>query len=120
MDAFIKRAKAAKGVEEVEVGFYSSDRYPDGKAASDVALFQEFGTENTPERPFFRIAILNMEGKILDVLKREINPHTMVVSRRGAQHAGEVAQREIQDTALRLRVKDSGFLVDHVQVNVKE
>ena len=120
LDAFIKNAKAAKGVESVEVGFYATDRYPNGQPVTEVAAFQEFGTKNMPERPFFRQSIGSMEGRVIGVLKSEINPRTMVVTRSTAGHVGEVAQDEIQKSVLRLDVKDTGFLHDHVRYEIKE
>ena len=119
LDAFLKKAKAAKGVKAVEVGFYATDRYPDGKPVTEVAAFNEFGTKDQPERPFFRQSITSMEGRVLGVLKGEINPRTMVVTRTTAVHVGEAGKDEIQKSVLRLDVKDTGFLHDHVRYEIK-
>ena len=119
LDAFLKKAKAAKGVKAVEVGFYATDRYPDGKPVTEVAAFNEFGTKDQPERPFMRIAISKMDGRVLSILKREINPRTMVVTRSTAGNVGEAAKDEIQQSVLRLDVKDTGFLHDHARYEIK-
>ena len=117
--ALLKQAKAAKGVESVEVGFYATDRYPDGQSVTEVALFNEFGTKNLAERPFFRQAVTGMEGRVLGVLKSEVNPRTMVVNLVTAVHVGEVGKDEIEKSVLRLGVKDTGFLHDHVRYEVQ-
>lgn len=38
----------------VEVGFLEGATYPDGTPVAAVAAWNEFGTENSPARPFFR------------------------------------------------------------------
>ena len=48
---------------EVEVGFMSGASYPDGTSIAAVAAFNEFGTANSPPRPFFRNAIVKNSGK---------------------------------------------------------
>ena len=79
---------------EVEVGFYSTAKYKDGTPLTNVALWQEFGTNGTngvgkiPERPFFRIAIRKMEAPALALLKADVDPKTMVVTRRIAEKLG--------------------------------
>ena len=108
LEAFLRKAKNAKStnnVKEVEVGFYSTARYPPVRtglkggqkqspvAVTNVALWQEFGTWNIPERPFFRTAILLMQTPQLELLKAEINPRTMVVTRRTANKMGMLGKR---------------------------
>ena len=94
LDAFLRKAKGARGVGEVEVGFYSTAKYKDGTPLTNVALWQEFGTNGTngvgkiPERPFFRIAIRKMEAPALALLKADVDPKTMVVTRRIAEKLG--------------------------------
>ena len=94
LDAFLKKAKGAKGVKEVEIGFYDTARYPPVRTGKNggqkqephpvtlVAFWNEFGTETAPERPFFRIAVANMElAPMLALLKGEVDPRTMVSGR---------------------------------------
>ena len=71
LDEFLRRAKTADGVDTVEIGFFSDAKYPDGTPVTNVAAWNEFGTENKdgseriPERPFFRQAIPKMKTPIL-------------------------------------------------------
>ena len=46
LDAFLRKAKTAKGVNAVEIGFYSTAKYADGTAVTNVALWNEFGFES--------------------------------------------------------------------------
>ena len=119
LNAFLKKAKAAKGVKEVEMGFYSEDSYPDGQTLPRVAASHEFGTKNLPERPFFRLAIASMPGQLLQVLKREVDPKTMVVSYSTASRLGQVGVDQIEGSAKRLDVKDTGFLSSHARYKVQ-
>ena len=51
---------ARGGGSSVKVGFFSTARYPKnrgGQSVAEVAYFNEYGTKDIPERPFFRQAI---------------------------------------------------------------
>ena len=115
LDAFLKKAKAAKGVKEVEVGFYGTDTYPNGQPLPQVAAANEFGTKNLPERPFFRLAIYGMQNEVIDTLKRGVDPRTMRVTYRTASDVGKVGVDAVEKSAVRLDVKDTGFLSSHVR-----
>ena len=58
LDEFLRRAKTADGVDTVEIGFFSDAKYPDGTPVTNVAAYNEFGTNGKdgagaiPERPF--------------------------------------------------------------------
>ena len=56
---FILQAKRAQrgAVEELQVGFFATAKYPDGTPVTNVAVWNEFGTGSIPERPFFRQAL---------------------------------------------------------------
>ena len=115
LDAFLRKAKGARGVGQVEVGFYSTARYPpvrtglksgqrqDPVTVVEVALWNEFGTWNIPERPFFRIAIQKMGAPALRLLKAEVDPKTMVVERHTAGKLGLIGQSEVQKSIVNLR-----------------
>ena len=125
LDAFLRKAKTAKGVNAVEIGFYSTAKYPDGTSVTNVALWQEFGFESKyfpvqakdgtwifikrqtpkqiPERPFFRQSIAKMPDRILPILKAEVNPRTMVIDRRTATLVGMEGQSIIKDQIVLLR-----------------
>ena len=76
LQEFIRKAKTADGVKYVEIGFYSTARYPDGTPVTNVAAWNEFGTDGKngvgaiPERPFFRLSIIKMQAPILQLLNR--------------------------------------------------
>lgn len=109
LDAFIKRLNTARGVKGVEAGFYSTAKYDDGTPVTNVAAYNELGTENKdgtqriPERPFFRQAIKRMPDPILDVLEQGVDPETMVCGPITAGRVGLVMQSEIQESIVRLR-----------------
>lgn len=42
-----------KGPKAVDVGFFPNSKYPDGTYVSSVAMFNNYGTDNIPARPFF-------------------------------------------------------------------
>ena len=115
---FIRKAKTADGVRDVEVGFYSTAKYPDGTAVTNVALWNEFGYESKyfpvqtsggewifikrqqpkqiPERPFFRQSIAKFPGPVLAILKAGVDPRTMVIDRHTAEEVGLKCQSIIR------------------------
>ena len=103
LDAFLRKAKNAKGVREIEVGFYSTAKYPDGTPVPAVAAFNEFGTKNIPERPFFRLSIPHIERDGLAYLKSVVDPETMVITRRMANKLGLIGQKEIRRSITALK-----------------
>ena len=115
LDAFLKKAKGAKGVKEVEVGFYDTARYPPMRTGKNggqrqephpvtlVAFWNEFGTKTIPERPFFRNAIQSMQHPILELLKSEVDSRTMIVDRRIADRVGLIGQSEVRQSITKLR-----------------
>ena len=119
LDAFLRNAKGARGVGEVEVGFYSTAKYKDGTPLTNVALWQEFGTNGTngvgkiPERPFFRIAIRKMEAPALALLKADVDPKTMVVTRRIAEKLGFIGQKEIRRSIVNLKTPPNADITIH-------
>lgn len=48
--------RAAESVS-VQVGFFEGAAYPDGTPVAAVAAYNEFGTDKSPPRPFFRNTI---------------------------------------------------------------
>ena len=94
-------AKAGKGgVKQVQVGFFSSARYTEGKKpyVASVAAWNEFGTSSIPPRPFFRNAIRSFKPKAKKFLKQRIDPKRMVLTRELAEPLGQAFQNEIQDS----------------------
>ena len=104
LDEFLRKAKTANGVESVEIGFYSEDKYPDtGTPVTNVAAANEFGSGNIPERPAFRQAIPQIKTTALSVLKANVNPRTMVVDRGVAEQVGRAGQDTLRRSYTRLR-----------------
>ena len=58
-----KIAAAAAGKPEVRVGFLENSTYPDGTQTATIAALNEFGSGNTPPRPFFRSMIAEKKGE---------------------------------------------------------
>ena len=92
---FLRRARRAKAssVQAVEVGFFSTAKYPDGTPVAAVAAWNEFGTEvngkpHVPERPFFRNAIAASKDDILAAMKETIDPKTMALDTKTAGRMG--------------------------------
>ena len=50
---FFRELKKLEGLE-VQVGFQSDQKYEDGTSIAEVAAHNEFGSSDTPERPFMR------------------------------------------------------------------
>ena len=108
LDKFLRDAKTKRGVRGVDAGFYSTAKYPDGTPVTNVALWNEYGVERNgrqhiPERPFMRQAIPRMEEPILDVLKAEVDPKTMIVEADTAGRVGLAMQAEIQSSITNLK-----------------
>ena len=49
---------------EVQVGFQSDQTYEDGTSLAEVAAYNEFGSSDTPERPFMRQSFENHESEL--------------------------------------------------------
>ena len=103
LNAFIRKAKNAKSVKEIQVGFFATSRYPDGTPVAAVAAWNEFGTKRIPERPFFRNAIEGAEDELKPVMVKSIDPRTMAMDRTTAGKLGEVMQGRIQRSITTLR-----------------
>ena len=125
MREFIRNAKTADGVKDVEVGFYSTARYKDGTPVTNVALWSEFGFESKyfpvqtsggewifikrqqpkqiPERPFFRQSIAKFPGPVLAILKAGVDPRTMVIDRHTAEEVGLKCQSIVRNQIVQLK-----------------
>lgn len=49
---------------EVQVGFQGDQKYEDGTNIAQVAAYNEFGSSDTPERPFMRQSFENHESEL--------------------------------------------------------
>ena len=95
------------GVSEIEVGFFSTAKYPDGKPVAAVAAWNEFGTKrggkvHAPERPFFRQAIRGMRKGVEALVRRGVDPQRMVVDTNLANTVGAYAQGQVQESIVDL------------------
>lgn len=99
----------AIGVDEIEIGFFSTAKYPDGKPVASVAAKNEFGTrtgdgkEIIPERPFFRQALENAKESVFEHLKDNVEGETLVVTDTLGDEIGEIVQQAIQERIVELR-----------------
>ena len=109
---FLRKAKRAKSVRSIEVGFFESSRYPSGEYVAAVAAWNEFGTENEagethiPERPFFRNAIAGAKEDLLPILIENVDPRTMAVDRKTAGLMGQAMVGRIQRSITTLRTPE--------------
>ena len=86
------------GVKRIELGFFETARYPDGTPVAAVAAWNEFGHHYAPERPFFRIALNQMQDPIKEIIKEEINRRNLVVDKPLADKIGAYAQGALQQS----------------------
>lgn len=49
---------------EIQVGFQSDQTYEDGTSLAEVAAYNEFGSSDTPARPFMRQSFENHEDEL--------------------------------------------------------
>jgi len=127
------------GVKSVDVGVFSSARYPDGTPVALVAAVQEFGAEidhpggtpykfvgpgkvqfvkkGTPgiagvtgphkikirERPAIRNANKTNENELIRIIKKNVEPETMVVDEVTAGKVGQSHQGATQKSIVDLR-----------------
>ena len=97
LQQFINRGKrAGEKTQRVDVGFFSTARYPDGTGVAAVAAWNEFGTKFAPERPFFRQAIENMDESLPPLIREYLDPKNPIMTPRVAAIVGEKAKAEIQ------------------------
>ena len=91
------------GVSGVKVGFFSTARYEDGTPVAAVAAWNEFGTKNIPERPFFRNALAESERSVGRILQAGLDTKKMVVGEQLAGRVGAHVQGKIQDSITSLK-----------------
>ena len=91
------------GVSGVKVGFFSTARYEDGTPVAAVAAWNEFGTKNIPERPFFRNALAESERSVGRILQAGLDTKKMVVDEQLAGRVGTHVQGRIQDSITSLK-----------------
>jgi len=108
LDAAVRRALSASGVERVAVGFFSTARYPDGTPVAQVALQNEYGFHAPggapiPARPFFRQALGAVEGDVVRLVARRVDSDTMVATPQLADEVGTLVAGAVQQRIVDLR-----------------
>ena len=83
---------------EVQVGFQGDQKYEDGTSIAEVAVYNEFGSSDTPERPFMRQSFENHEAE----LKAGCEAANRIVNSGGSaeqalQQLGAMAKGLVQD-----------------------
>ncbi len=101
------RGAGRGGVKSIQVGFFASARYPDGTPVTNVAAWNEFGTEygeRIPERPFMRRSTKTVKAKLrAQLISGAIDTRKGIVNVTAAGRLGLVFQREIQETITKLK-----------------
>lgn len=136
LQAFLKQIEAnLQKASSVEVGFVNKETYPDGTPVAAVAMYNEFGTQNIPPRPFFRNAIKKNGSKWPKNLASLLKSHNYD-SEIAFGLIGTKIQREIQDSiqsntpppnkkavaeakGFRKTLIDTGRMLQNVTHNVK-
>lgn len=96
--------KAGKGgIKHVDVGIFASSRYSDGTPVAAVAAWNEFGTKNIPERPAIRIANAQNELELIRIIRTQVDPLTMVITKRVGGSIGVSQQGATKKSIVYLR-----------------
>ena len=103
INRFIKQNKIQWGVKKVDIGFFDEAKYPNGTQVAAVAAWNEFGTKNAPERPFFRNAIAEAAEPLKRALKEQVDPENMQVDRRVGKILGQIVEDAIKDSITTLK-----------------
>lgn len=83
---------------EVQVGFQGDQQYEDGTSIAEVAAYNEFGSSDTPERPFMRQSFENHESELqaaCDQVNRRLAQGGS--AEQALQQIGAVAKGLVQD-----------------------
>lgn len=102
LDRHLRAAKKGTNIEGIDVGFFSTAKYPDGTFVSQVANQHEFGI-GVPERPFIRNAIKNAEDGVSELMEGHLKTQSRQADRRIADTVGAHVAGEIQREIVRLR-----------------
>ena len=90
-------AKVAKQKARVDVGFFEDATYPDGQHIAEVAIYQEYGTDNIP-RPFMQPTFDNEKAKWAEIMrKKAITQSENINLKQILSTVGVVAMTDIKD-----------------------
>ena len=88
------------GVEGLDVGVFSSARYPDGTPVAAVGLWSEFGTRkkngevHIPQRPWMRNGNARAKPLMLKLIKERVDPLNLVINYGLAELLGVLVEGE--------------------------
>ena len=119
-------------VTGIQVGFFGTDKYPDGTAITTVAAVHEYGLGGIPERPFFRVTVSESKEDVRQLLRERVDPASMTVTPQDAEIIGAFIARRIESKITALKTPplapstrrgrdgdnpllDSGRLAGHVR-----
>lgn len=104
LKAFVAGAQKKLPFKDIDVGFFAEARYTDGTPIAAIAFFNEFGTKNIPERPFFRNANEGIKKPLIALLKRQFKPEdNQLVTLKTAGLAGVLHVNTIQKSITDMR-----------------
>ena len=86
----------------VDFGFISGARYEDGQDVAAVATWNEFGTQDIPERPFFRQAVEEVAATLQNEIAEALRQDNMNLDIESVNRIGERAVREVQESITQL------------------
>ena len=107
--SLLKGKRAAKtGLKSVEVGFFSTAKYQDGTPVTNVAAWNEFGTQVRgsqfiPPRPFFRNANITVRGELKVFLTNNLDTKTGVLTPQQGSQMGLILQGNLQESITKLK-----------------
>ena len=112
--AFVARAKAAQRAapDQVAVGFFPDQEYPDGQKVAQVAIVAEFGAGDQPEAPFFRQAIATSKRTVGAMTQAALRGSRgrMALTDAEALAAGRAVADQVSDSIKAHDLVDTGQL----------
>ena len=100
-----KLDRVQKGKSKVKVGFpEGGGEYPEGMSIVTVAVWNEFGNAVTPERPFFRLAMIDNKAKYRKMTKTLAKQilDGKISKEKALELLGEEAVADIQESIVNL------------------
>lgn len=105
-----QQQRAPQEARGVAVGFFATARYPDGTPVTNVAAWNEWGTNassqrpfDIPERPFMRPTVRAERDAVREMLRARVDSRTMTVTTLDASAIGAYMQGRIQLAITRLQ-----------------
>lgn len=135
IDEISQELKPLADKNQLKIGFFETSKYEDGAYVADVAKKNEFGTLETPSRPFFRNAIENNAKKWVNFLAQDLvksENAEMSYNRLGEVARGDIVKSINQtnspaNSPLTIKAKgsskplvDTGFLRANVTFKVEK